>query len=149
VLYNLLNACVPNVEARRKTPFEINFLYLGNKGLYCILIPAAYLFYFAQNAVHSIALSLSVQIVPLPFNMRLNLNIKPCPLKFYLAQENLSLTLKLDRNNFPNLVPTKGTLTVRTREDHSERFDYVFSLSSLTAFERNSFCHKHVHKFNQ
>jgi len=34
MLYNILNACVPNVEERRKTPFEIHFLYLGNKGLY-------------------------------------------------------------------------------------------------------------------
>jgi len=104
MLYNLSNACVPIVEARRKTPFEIYFVYLGNKGLYYILRPAAYLFFFfAQNAVHSIALSLSVQIVPLPFNMRLNLNTELCRLKFHLAQEYPSLTLKLDHNTFANL----------------------------------------------
>jgi hypothetical protein len=92
MLQNLFNVCVPNAKAHRNTPSEIHFVYLGNKGLYCMLRAAAYLFYFAQNAVYSIALSLSVQIVPFPFNMRLHLNTHACWLKVYLAQEYPSLT---------------------------------------------------------
>ena len=94
MVHNLLNACVLNVKARRKTSFEIHFVFLGNKGLYCILRPAAYLFYFAQNAVYSKALALSVQTVPFPFTCAyeyIYLNTKPCRLKVYLAQEYPSL----------------------------------------------------------
>jgi hypothetical protein len=47
MLHNILDTCVPNAKARRKTPFEIHFLYLGNRRIYCILRPAAYLFCFA------------------------------------------------------------------------------------------------------
>ena len=36
MLHNILNACVPNAKARRKIRFKIHFIYIGNKGLYCI-----------------------------------------------------------------------------------------------------------------
>jgi len=42
MLHNLLNARVPNAKARRETLFEIHFVYLSNKRLYCILRPATY-----------------------------------------------------------------------------------------------------------
>ena len=46
-----------------KTHLEINFIYLGNKKIYCTLKHADNLYYFPQNSVYFIILSFSVQIL--------------------------------------------------------------------------------------
>ena len=48
----------------KKTPLEINFIYLTNKQIYCLLRDAKQsLFYFPQNVAYFMMLFSSVQII--------------------------------------------------------------------------------------
>ena len=60
-----------------KQPLEINFIYLGNKEIYCIFKKCCIMFYFSQNVGYFVVLSFSVQIILLFINHMLKFKYPP------------------------------------------------------------------------